>query len=44
MDTALHIASALNRKAIVKSLLQWGADATLKNHVGCSKTWEENIS
>ena len=32
-DTALHIAAALDKKSIVKKLLQWGADPAVRNHV-----------
>ncbi len=32
-DTCLHISAALDRKPIVKRLLQWAADPSLVNHV-----------
>ena len=32
-DTALTIAAALDKKSIVKKLLQWGADPSVRNHV-----------
>ena len=38
-DTALHIAAALDKKSIVKKLLQWGADPAVRNHVCIGGFW-----